>query len=300
MKRWMAFFIVFIGASSYGVLATLVKMGYQQGFHVGQITGSQMLIGCLILWGLALPTIKHLKRLSFMTIGKMILLGPLVGLTGVFYYSALQYIPASIAIVLLFQFTWVGALYEYVLERKKPTRQTALSLLLILIGTLFAANAFNVALYRDTPLIGWLLGLCSAFTYAGFIYVSGKVALDVSPWIRSALMVTGSVLTIFVIFPPVDLISRVWLDGLLLLGLGLAFFGAVFPTICFTIGVPKIGPGIATVLSSVELPIVVFMAWFVLSEEVVWTQWIGVILIIFAIALNQLQFRRKEYSTENI
>lgn len=34
--------LVFLGACSYRVLSTFVKLAYDQGFHVGEVTGSQM------------------------------------------------------------------------------------------------------------------------------------------------------------------------------------------------------------------------------------------------------------------
>ena len=162
-----------------------------------------------------------------------------------------------------------------------------ISLAVIVIGTLLAANVFAGG-FEGFTVWGLILGLLSAFTFAGFIYVSGHVATQVTPWLRSPLMVTGAALIAFIIFPPSFFISDVLAAGLWKYTLLLAFFGAVVPTVFFTLGAPHLKGGVATILGSVELPVAVVMAWLVLKESVNVLQWLGVLLILLAIAVGEL------------
>jgi drug/metabolite transporter (DMT)-like permease len=287
VRNWTPALLVLIGAASYGVLGTFVVMGYQKGFTVAEVTGSHMFLGALLLWVISLTQMNKWTKISIKTLGKLVTVGTLSGLTGIFYYTSLQSVPASIAIVLLFQFTWIGVIIEWVLEKKPPTKKVWFSLLLITLGTLLSANVFNTGL-QELSMFGLVMGLLSAFTYAGFIFVSGKVSTEISPWLRSPLMITGSFLVIFLVFPPTFLVSGVLGEGLLGIALAMAVFGAIIPTVCFTFGVPRVGIGLATILSSVELPVAIFMAWLVLSEEVVVSQWIGVFLILGAITFEKV------------
>jgi drug/metabolite transporter (DMT)-like permease len=287
VRNWTPALLVLIGAASYGILGTFVVIGYQQGFTVAEVTGSQMFIGALLLWIIALTQKNKWNKISLKTAGKLAVVGSLSGVTGIFYYVSLQSIPASIAIVLLFQFTWIGVFIEWIFEKKRPTPKVWFSLLLITVGTLLSANVFNTG-FRELSLFGLVMGLLSAFSYAGFIFVSGKVSTEISPWLRSPLMITGSFIVIFLVFPPTFLVSGVLGEGLLGIALAMAIFGAIIPTVCFTFGVPQVGVGLATILSSVELPVAVFMAWVVLSEEVVVSQWIGVFLILGAITFEKV------------
>jgi drug/metabolite transporter (DMT)-like permease len=287
MTRWQAILLVLAGAASYGALATFVKIGYAHGFSVGEITGSQMLIGALSLWGVAFYRRSNFRSLSFSTIIKLLLSGALTGLTGVFYYASMQTIPASIAIILLFQFVWIGVVYEWMFERKKPTIRTYLSLILTIIGVILAADVLGGKLNSLSPM-GLFLGLCSAFTYAGFIYASGRVSVEISPWLRSPLMITGAAVIIFIIFPPGYLVSISTLGSLSVLAVILALLGAIIPTLCFTFGAPKISSGLATILGSIELPVAVLLAWLVFSEDVSVLQWAGVYLILCAISVDEL------------
>jgi drug/metabolite transporter (DMT)-like permease len=297
LSRFVASLIVFIGAAGYGVLATCVKKGYAMGFHVGEITGSQMFTGAVILWLIALFKIRNAGPLTWRALLYLLGVGSFTGLTGVFYYSSLNVLPASVAIILLFQFTWVGVLMEWLFDGKKPTKTTLVSLLLVLTGTVLAANLFGEAVYQFSW-YGLFMGLCSAFTYAAFIYCSGKVATHISPWLRSPLMITGATLSIFIIFPPTFFVSGALWDGLGELALIMAFFGAILPTVCFNIGVPYIGSGMATILGSVELPVAVLMAWAVLSEAVSPVQWLGIILILAAIILGEWRTLKIERDTK--
>lgn len=288
MDKLGSLFIVLLGAASYGVLATFVKIGYGQGFTVGEITGSQMFFGAVMLWMIAFSQYRKWHKLPIKTALILMAVGSLTGLTGVFYYTSLLFVPASIAIILLFQFAWIGVLLERILDRIKPTRVTYIALGLIMLGTLLAGNIIPFD-PQTFSMFGVFMGLCAALTYAGFIYVSGRVAPEITPWLRSPLMITGSFIIIFIIFPPIFFTSGVLSEGLLWIALIIGFLGAVVPTVCFTFGVPKIGSGMATILSSVELPVAVFLAWIVFSEYVSILQWLGVSLIIGAIVFREWQ-----------
>lgn len=299
VSRFSASLIVFIGAAGYGVLATFTKIGYALGFHVGEITGSQMLIGALVLWLLAFLKKENWSQLGLKEIISLLGVGSFTGLTGVFYYSSLKVLPASISIILLFQFTWIGVLLEWLIDKKRPTKTTLISLAMVMIGTVLAANLVKGSL-SDLNLFGVIMGLCSALTYAFFILASGKVHTQVSPWLRSPLMITGSCLTIFILFPPTFFVSGSIGEGLWWLAPVMAFFGAILPTVCFNTGVPHIGSGMATILGSVELPVAVLMAWGILKESVTLLQWLGVLLILLAIVAGERETLRRELSKKSL
>lgn len=280
--------LVFLGACSYGVLSTFVKLAYADGYDTGHVTGSQMLFGTLMLWALAWPFRRQWPRLTWREVMKIAAAGSLVGITGIFYYASLRYIPASIAIVLLFQFTWIGVLLEALTTRKAPPVMKGVSVAVLLVGTVLASGLLEGNLDR-LPLLGLGLGFLSAVSYALFIYLSGRVAPTVSPWLRSPIMITGSFVATLLVYPPVFLVDGSLAERLALWGFLLALFGAVLPTLFFTYGVPHIGPGLASILGSAELPTAVLMSRFVLGEAVSLWQWLGVALILFGIGVAELK-----------
>src|SRR5690606_13706908 len=116
MERLRGAIAVFIGAASFGILSTFVKLAYAENFTLGEVTGVQVLFGAVILWLcyglLALKGTKtYLKRTSKV---KIVLTGISTGAVSILYYKCVELVPASIAIVLLMQFIWVSALINLV------------------------------------------------------------------------------------------------------------------------------------------------------------------------------------------
>ncbi|MGD8189691.1 EamA family transporter [Brevibacillus ginsengisoli] len=285
---------VFLGACSYGVLSTLVKLAYQAGFQPGDVVGAQNFFGMLMM---LIPWIFMRKStISMQQWMKLIGVGCTLGLTGILYYACLQFMDASIAIVLLFQFTWMGVLLEAGLQRRWPSKDKWIVLGLLLVGTFLAAGVIGKGMESLNPL-GIVLGLLSALTYALFILFSGKVATSVDTWSRSAIMSIGSLLIVVVTYHPTFLWSGALTDGLWIWGILLAIFGVLISTLLLNLGVPHIGVGLATILGSAELPTAVLMSSVVLGESVNMMQWLGVILILFAISLPEWK-RRRETQTQ--
>ena len=116
--------LVAFGASSYGMLATFVKLAYQEGFTTAEVTTAQFIYGILgMLLINAFQKIKHknsIRKATTQNIFQLMLAGTSMGLTSVFYYLAVDFIPVSIGIVLLMQTVWMGVLLEWVLDKKNP------------------------------------------------------------------------------------------------------------------------------------------------------------------------------------
>ncbi|MGF1923857.1 MAG: EamA family transporter [Bacteroidia bacterium] len=62
---------------------------------------------------------------------------------------------------------------------------------------------------------------------------------------------------------------------------------------CFAAGIPKIGLSLSSILSSVELPVAVMMSSLILHEEVNLIRWLGVICILSALILPNLENLKK-------
>ncbi|APB71180.1 EamA family transporter [Paenibacillus polymyxa] len=294
MKLWHYAFIVFLGGCCYGVLSTFVKLAYSAGFSTPEVTGVQYFIGAILGWNLVLFTKK--KSLTSKQFLKLLLSGIPSGLTGIFYYQSLQTLNASLAIVLLFQFVWIGTLYEWVLQKKKPTSGKLISIGILLIGSVLAANILsqgNISLSWQ----GTIWGLLAATTFALFVFLSGTVEKDTPPIIKSALLSTGAVITVFVIFPPTFLLNLDVLAELSSYGLVLGVFGVVLPPLLLSIGMPHIGSGLGTIMTTSELPTAVVISSFVLGEHVGWAQWIGVLIILSGIAFSNI--RRGKFKSQS-
>ncbi|MCC8361085.1 DMT family transporter [Salinimicrobium sediminilitoris] len=287
---------VALGAISYGMLTTFVKLAYAEGYTSHEITFSQMALGLvgLVIINFFIGKNKDAAPVQnkSKSILKLMAAGTSLGLTSTFYYLAAKYIPVSIGIVLLMQSVWMGVVLEAILDKKTPGAKKIFAVVAILAGTVLATNLMADSFQLDWRGMGW--GLLAAMSYTVTIYTSNTVSLHLHPLRRSLWMMVGGTLIVGIISFPF-LIEQFDLTIFQKWGLILALFGTILPPILYTRGMPITGVGLGAIVSSIELPAAVLMAYFLLSERVDVFQWAGIVLILIAvIQMNLRGFRQKE------
>ncbi|WP_339149240.1 MULTISPECIES: DMT family transporter [unclassified Sutcliffiella] len=289
MKTWHYALIVFLGGCCLGILSTFVKLAYAAGYSMSEVTGSQVLVGTLIIW--VVTFFGRKKDFQAIQTLKLVLAGIPMGLTGLLYYQSLQTLEASLAIICLFQFIWIGTLIEWIFYKKRPSSGKVLSIVILLSGSVLAAGIFGGSV-ESVSLQGVLWGVLAALTFSIFIFLSGIVGKDIPAIQKSALLSTGGLIVTFTLFPPVFLVDLQTVIGLAPYGLILGIFGVVLPPLLFSIGMPHVGPGLGTILTASELPVAVIMSALVLSEHISVYQWVGVALILGGIMVGNMKQRR--------
>ncbi|WP_443944594.1 EamA family transporter [Pedobacter sp. AW1-32] len=286
--------LVFLGACSFGILSTFVKLAYHEGYTLADVTGVQAFFGAVILWVLYLfqrrtkqHKARNIKRIT--PWWKLVLAGVCTGLVSIFYYQSVKLVPNSVAIILLMQFIWMSILMDFFIFGKKPTALQFLAIFLVLGGTILASGMLETSI-GDINVKGIGFGLLAAVSYAGFLMLSGKIGTEYPPLQKSALMISGACLLIFILFPPVFLVNGALLGSLLKWGLIIAIFGTVIPPLFYAEGVPRVGTALSSILSAAELPVAVMMAGFVLHEQVSVLRWLGVAVILSAMILPNLKY----------
>ncbi len=285
--------LVALGAASYGLLATFVKLAYNEGYTIAEVTFSQFVIGIsgLLLLNLFVKNKKTEPKVSNgKNIAKLMLAGTSLGLTSTFYYLAVQLIPVSIGIVLLMQTVWMGVVLEMIINRKLPSKGKTLAVVLILAGTILATNMLTNTESINWIGIGW--GLLAALSYTISVYTTNKVALGMHAFRRTFWMLAGGLIVVVAISLP-SLMVKMNLNIFLSWGIVLALFGTILPPILFTLGMPATGLGLGAILSSVEIPVSVLMAYFLLHEPVNLYQWMGILLILVTVIVMNLPKKKK-------
>ena len=287
-------FYVALGATSYGMLATFVKMAYNENYTTAEVTTSQFvygLLGLLIINAFQKFNNKEIaQKASGKNIKQLIIAGTSTGFTSLFYYLAVKYIPVSIGIVLLMQTVWMGVLLEWFLEKKLPSKTKITAVFIVLSGTILATNLINNEVILDWKGIVW--GLLAAASFTTTMFTANRIATEISSAQRSLFMLTGGAIVVFffAIFTqttPFDFhIFLKW-------GIILSLFGTIIPPLLLNAGFPLTGIGLGSIVSALELPVSVLMAYFLLNEQVVFVQWIGIILIILAIILMNFNFKKQ-------
>lgn len=289
--------IVALGALSFGMLSSFAKIAYGEGYSPAEITLTQALAGTLILWSIAI--FRKLKNGHKLALNwKLLLAGITMGSSAYTYYLSVAYIPASLAIVLLMQITWLSILIDWVFFKKKPNTVEVGSALFIILGTILAGNLLDLN-NASISFTGIALSLLSALLYTLYIVFTSKIGKETPMFEKSALMTSGSAMIIFLINCEAITTSTHLDFGLLQWGIFLAIFGTVIPPICFTIGMPKIGSSLSSVLLTLELPAAVFCAHIILGEKVTFLQIVGIAIMLGSIVYLNVSKAKKEKIIQN-
>jgi len=281
--------LVGLGATSYGMLATFVKLAYQEHYTTAEVTSSQFIFGILGVLIINMfqkakskqAIVKATPRNSI----QLMLAGSSLGMTSVFYYLCVKYIDVSIAIVLLMQTVWMGILLEWFLEKRAPSLQKIIAVIIVLLGTILATNILN----NTTP-IDWrgiLWGLLAASSFTTTMFTANRVARGISSAQRSLYMLLGGAIIVFA-FALYTQTTPFNFSIFLKWGIFLALFGTIIPPMLLNAGFPITGIGLGSIVSALELPVSVMMAFIILNEKVIAIQWFGIILILAAIVIMNI------------
>ena len=263
-RRAVAALQVFEGGACYGAMATTYKLAYAAGFTSAQVVASQAWFGFLF-FGLAvlLGRLRGVRwqRLSGKQVLKLMGLGALTCTTSILYCYAMSVLPAPVALTLLFQFTWMGLVWQTIMTRYRT----------------------GLAGYDPVAL---LCALGAAVTCSLFVTLSGKVKALCSNEQRGLVVCLGAGVMSLTVCPDY-LVSGVVFQGILPFAAVAGFFGLMCPVLLFGLGSPHLPAGLSTVMAAAELPAGLFIAMVVLGEPLGVVEWLGVVVILAGVCLAQ-------------
>lgn len=284
--------MVFAGACSFGILSTFVKLAYREGYTAAGISVTQAFTGMLVLWLCVWLKRKQKKTPTTTITGTaswpILITGAAIGLTTFIYYVSVKYIPASVAIILLMQFTWMGVLLDRIVFKKKADAMQLITIAVILVGTVLASGVTHLQI--DGPFItGVLYALASAFLYAIYVVANSRIGITIPALEKSAIIMTGSTIGIAVVNIHQFIAGHHFDMGLIKWALFLALFGTIIPPVLFAQGIPRIGAGISAIIMTAELPVAIICASIMLGEKIASLQWAGITIMLLAIVWMQLR-----------
>jgi drug/metabolite transporter (DMT)-like permease len=204
-----------------------------------------------------------------------------------------------------------SGLFYAALDRTSPPFATLLHYahLLVVVGAVAVMGRERLDVRRASALVGVLLGvalvggggsadvlgivlaLASAGAYSAYILVSDRLLRDIDPTAFASLLMAGAA-TSFVGFgvSTGDLFAIGGSGGIAAVLTG-ALVGSVFAVSAFLAGIRLVGPGTASLLVTVEVPVGLALAGIVLGEGLSFPQFAGAGLVVGAIVLLQAQIR---------
>ena len=293
--------LVLLASCSYAVLSTIVSLAVRAGYGIDVVLVGKFFYGWVILLIISAIVFAVRKRQKISWDRKRVMClagtGIVMALVTVCYFHSLSYLPISLAVVLLFQYSWMGVVIESAANKRLPSKSKTVSCLVILAGTILAGGIIGstISLSEMNP-IGILLGLSAAFCYALFVFLSGRVSTDMPPLSKSFSISTFGMLFVLLfvgtVYGGTAVLEGITNIGSLVYSIPLGIFGIAVPILFLAVGTPKISTGMATILNSAELPLEVLLAALIILEPVGPLRWIGVVIILLGIALPYIMEKR--------
>ena len=290
--------ITLIAGIAWGLSGVSGQYLMSRGVSVDMITSLRLLVSGFFLVGLAYATVKEqllavLKdKNALLGISIFAMLGLVLNQTA--YLQAIYHTNAGTATVLQYLCPILVLAYTCLKDRQVPTGTEIISILLAIVGTFLIATHGQLNELSITP-IGLFWGIFSAFTYALYIILPGKlIRLYGSMVVIGLGMLMGGIV--------VTLGVQTWKQSLPLdtgttFGLlGIVGVGTIFAYTAFLKGVSLVGPVNGSLLASIEPIASVFFAVWLVNEQFYTIDFVGMLLILLAvllISLKELMISRK-------
>lgn len=279
---------VFLGGASYGIMAPAIKLAFAAGFTWQQTTAGQATFGFLLFAALlGAQALRGKKPAPMGAKGTLKLMG--TGMTTcctcILYSISLSYLPAAVAITLLFQFTWIGIVIQVIVTRTPPHASEVLAGIIVVAGTVLASGLLSAELDIVYHPVGVACGLASAVSCALFMFFSSRVETSLPSVQRGLIICAGAALLANAVCP--TFITAKTVVDIAPYGLIQGFFALFLPVVLFGLGTPHLPTGISTVLAAAELPASVILTYLILGESVSALQALGVCVILAGVMVSQ-------------
>lgn len=284
-KERKGLLLCLVSAVGFGAMAIFAKKAYATGLDVTTLLALRFAMAAVLLWALV-----AVRRGGGLGDWRALALGGLLGLAGYsiqagLYFGALTHIEAGLTSLLLYTYPALVTVVAIALRRESADRRRLGALAVASGGVALVLAGGGVG---DLDPVGVAMALGAAVFYTGYILISDGVVARTPPLAFSASVCTGAALTLAVVVL-VDGAVTPSAEGLAWTG-ALTVFSTVMPIVCFFAGLALVGPSTASIVSTIEPPVTVGLAWLVFSETLGSLQLVGGALVLSAVVL--LQWRR--------
>lgn len=286
LQRILGIFLVAVSAAAFGTLAIFGRYAY-----AAEMDAITILFLRFSLSALVLLAILRLRRESLPR-GRPLV--PLIGMGAIgyvgqafCYLAALNYASSGLVALLLYLYPAFVTVLSVVVLHERMTRLKLLALLLALIGTGLTIGP------AGGQLLGILLALGAAGIYSIYIIVGVQVMKQVSAVQSSTVIMASAGVMAGVLMaingPHWPATAAGWWAVA-----SIVLIATVLPAVTFFIGLRRVGPTTAAMISTLEPVVTVLLAAWLEAERLQPLTLIGGGLILGAVLLlTQGELRRK-------
>lgn len=276
-----------LSAAGFGAMSILAKLAYQEGVGVVTLLSARFALAALLFWLIMARRWQGLPQRPLAVSG-LILGFVIYSAQAGLLFVALTRIDASLASLLSYAYPSLVTLAAITLGRERPNSRSLVALVLASTGVLLVLGAGGGGKVDG---LGVFLALASAFVYATYILLSDRIVQKMSPLMLAALVSTGAA----VMFVAIGLVTGELNFGFAaqawFILAAIAVVSTVIAITLFFAGIARVGPSVASILSTLEPPITVLLAFLLLGERLTLWQIAGGMLVLSAVVVVQLRPR---------
>jgi drug/metabolite transporter (DMT)-like permease len=277
--------MILASAVAFGALGVFGKLAFDAGVGVVTLLFVRFSVAAAVLWAGTLRSRSALAGTGARTVLAALALGAIgYAMQAGLFFAALTRMDASLLSMVLYTYPAMVTAAAMVLGRETLSRRRIGALLvsssgvaLVLLGA--GASGFDW--------LGAAMGIGAALTYSGYILVSDHVTVDVPALPLSALVTTGAAVTFGVTGLATGSLDTgfgaegwAWLTAI-------ALVSTVTPVLLFFGGLRRVGASMAAILSTLEPPTTVLLAFVAFGESPTVVQLSGGALVLAAVVALQ-------------
>lgn len=271
---------IFLSALMYATMPILGKLA----FRVGLTPGGALLLRYLFSFILLTLLIRFIIHERVLTMSPIVIVqGTCLTIGSLLYFYSLKYLTAGIATVIFYIYPVLVACLAIPVYKEKLGYKILGALLLAVAGV-FLVSGLGMETQQISS-TGVFLALGSCICYSFYSLIGQKTVAQTNPLSITATMSLAAII-ILASFSNQDLVFLGALNWQqILVGLAMAIANTLLAIWFFLKGVQKIGASRAALISTVEPPLCILLAFIILGETLTLWQLLGSLLVLAGMIL---------------
>jgi drug/metabolite transporter (DMT)-like permease len=290
---WGYIYII-LSATSFALIPIFAIYAYDSGVSTTTLLFLRFAFASIIFFAYIFIKMRNWKITKKQILFLILLGGILYTIQSTFYFTAVKYIPASLAALLLYLYPIFVAVLSFFVNKEKPSKKIIIAITLSLMGIILVLGSPK----GHISLIGILFAGGAAVVYSVYILIGDRVTKQLSPIITCAFISLFSCFSLFLGGTFTHTISFHFGKVGWIMAVCVAFFCSVVAMFTFFAGMNIIGPTKASILSMIEPVVTFILSTILLHDRMSAFQLLGGVIVLLGAILVVLA-RENSQQAEN-
>lgn len=276
---------VVVSACAYGTVPIFAKVAFLFGISLTQFLTWRFALAAALLWIIALVMERRFPtRMQFL---RLIAMGA-AGYAGqaAAFFGALERIPAAMCALLLYTYPAIVTLGAAAFLREHLTRRKLVAIVVAFAGTTLLVQGHAGGLNT----LGVAFAMLSALMYSGYVLFGSHLFRETPPIATAASVMSATAISFWAYAALTGTVTAPANATNAALIAIIAVVGTAIPVLAFVIGMPRVGPSRASILSTIEPVVTIILATIVLGEPLRLVQMAGAACVLGSVIV--LEARR--------